>query len=175
MEQVRRKKIRLSGSVYEAGWYFVTICTQNRENFLSTIKTNVGADDSVRPCGASAGCSVSLTEIGEVVEQCLRLINDQEEGVRLDKYVIMPNHVHAIIELEGRTGGQSRPPLRLQRVMQRFKSISTRQCWKFGRKTIWQRSYFDHVIRNEREYLATWQYIDDNPAQWAEDKYYIAP
>ena len=172
MEQVRRKQIRLPASVYEAGWYFVTICTKDRENLLSVIKQNVGADDSVRPYGASAGFHVSLTEIGKIVEECLVLLNNENEGIRLDKYVIMPNHVHAVIQLEGSTGGQSRPPL--QRVMQRFKSITTRRCWVLGRNVIWQRSFYDHVIRNEQEYLRVWQYIDDNPANWAEDEYYTA-
>ena len=171
MEQGRRKQIRLPGSVYAAGWYFVTICTKDRENLLSVIKQNVGADDSVRPYGASAGFRVSLTEIGKIVEDCLMSLNNENEGIRLDKYVIMPNHVHAIIQLEGSTGGQGRPPL--QRVIQRFKSITTRRCWSFGRTVIWQRSFYDRVIRNEREYLQIWQYIDDNPAAWAEDEYYI--
>ena len=62
----------------------------------------------------------------------------------------MPNHVHVIVCLEAEKGGQSRPPL--QRVM--------------------KRSYYDHVIRNEADYLRAWQYIDDNPAHWAEDEYY---
>lgn len=173
MEQVRRKQIRLPGSVYDAGWYFVTICTKNRENLLSVIKQNVGADDSVRPYDASAGFRVCLTEIGKIIEECLLLLNKEHEGVRLDKYVIMPNHLHVVIELEGSAGGQSRPPL--QRVIQRFKSITTRRCWPLGRTVIWQRSFYDHVIRNEQEYLRVWQYIDDNPANWAEDEYYTTP
>ena len=73
--------------------------------------------------------------------------------------------------LDGGTGGQSRPPL--QRVVQRFKSITTRKCWVLGHKTLWQRSFYDHVIRNEAEYRRIWQYIDDNPAGWAEDEYYV--
>ena len=172
MEQVRRKQIRLPGSVYEAGWYFVTVCTKDREELLSVIKQNVGADDSVRPYGTSAEVSICLTEIGKIVEECLLLLNSKQEGIYLDKYVIMPNHIHAVVQLEGGVGGQSRPPL--QRVMQRFKSVTTRRCWPLGCNVIWQRSFYDHVIRNEQEYLQIWQYIDDNPAHWAEDEYYAA-
>ena len=67
-------------------------------------------------------------------------------------------------------GGQSRPPL--QRLMQRFKSITTRRAWDMGYTKLWQRSYYDHAIRNDADYLRTWQYIHDNPARWAEDEYY---
>ena len=171
-ETVRRKQIRLSGSEYEAGWYFVTICTENRKSILAKMTPIVvGADDSVRPCGALRGFKKSLTKIGAIVEECLQRLDNDEDGVCVDKYVIMPNHIHAIICLDGDEGGQSRPPL--QRVMQRFKSITTRRCWNMGLKTLWQRSYYDHVIRNEQDYLRIWQYIDDNPAGWAEDEYYL--
>ena len=151
----------------------MTVCTKNRESLLSVIHQNVGADDSVRPYGTSTGFHVAPTEIGKIVEECLLLLNNQEEGIVVDKYVIMPNHIHAVIMLEGGTGGQSRPPL--QRVMQRFKSITTRRCWPLGLSSLWQRSFYDHVIRNEAEYLRVWEYIDENPAQWAEDEYYTAP
>lgn len=89
----------------------------------------------------------------------------------MNKYVIMPNHVHAIVCIDATRGGQSRPPL--QKMMQKFKSMSTRRVWNMGYTKLWQRSYFDHVIRNEADYLRIWQYIDDNPAHWAEDEYYI--
>lgn len=113
---------------------------------------------------------MSLTTVGAIVAECLERINDENAGVCVDKYVIMPNHIHAIICLDGGKGGQSRPPL--QRVMQRFKSITTRKCWDMGIKSLWQRSYYDHVIRNEQDYLRIWQYIDDNPFRWLEDEYY---
>ena len=171
MEQVRRKTIRLPGSEYEAGWYFVTICTVNRENLLANVKCVVGADDSVRPCDAFREYIAVPTSVGVLVQECLERLTNQDDGVFVDKYVIMPNHIHAVICLDGGTGGQSRPPL--QRIVQRFKSITTRKCWALGHKTLWQRSFYDHVIRNEAEYRRIWQYIDDNPAGWAEDEYYV--
>ena len=172
MDQVRRKRIRLPASNYEAGWYFVTICTDHRTNFLANVTPTVGADDSVRPCVALEGYISRLTPIGLAVRECLERLTDTAHGIVIDKYIIMPNHVHAIICLSAGTGGQSRPPL--QGVIQRFKSISTRQGWKHGVKILWQRSFFDHVIRCEEEYRRIWQYIDDNPAKWAEDEYYSA-
>ena len=172
MEKMRRKTIRLPASEYETGWYFVTVCTENRRNLLAKIQPNVGADDSVRPCAVLQGYAPQLTQIGAIVKECLERTADSEQGIRIEKYVIMPNHIHAIICLDEQTGGQSRPPL--QRVLQRFKSISTRRCWEYGIKILWQRSFYDHVIRNKDEYLQIWQYIDNNPAKWAEDEYYYA-
>lgn len=111
MSEVRRKKIRLPGSVYETGWYFVTICTKDRREILSVIRPTVGADDSVRPCGVSPGFEMSLTPLGGMVQKCLEHLRNEEVGVLIDKYVIMPNHLHVIICLEKGEGGQSRPPL----------------------------------------------------------------
>ena len=171
MEQVRRKRIRLSASNYEAGWYFITICTENRENLLANISPIVGADDSVRPCAIFQQSIPELTPVGQITKNCLEQVSDAENGIRIDKYVIMPNHIHIIICLDEKMGGQSRPPL--QRIVQRFKSITTRLCWKTGLQTLWQRSFYDHIIRNEQEYLRIWQYIDENPAKWTEDEYYV--
>ena len=165
MGEVRRKKIRLPASAYEHGWYFVTICTQARMKVLAQIRpVSVGADDSVRPCG------VLLTPLGSIVRECLERLSDDAAGISVDKYVTMPNHIHVIICIDGEKGGQSRPPL--QRLMQRFKSITTRRAWNMGYTKLWQRSYYDHAIRNDADYLRTWQYIHDNPARWAEDEYY---
>ena len=148
----------------------MTICTKDRQCFLAEIQPTVGADDSVRPYGASAPYTYHLTPMGAIIRDCMEQLDNADEGVSVEKYVIMPNHVHALIYIEGDGGGQSRPPL--QRVVQRFKSITTRRCWEMDVKTIWQRSFYDHVIRNERDYLRAWQYIDDNPARWAEDEYF---
>ena len=113
MDQVRRKRIRLPASNYEAGWYFVTICTDHRTNFLANVTPTVGADDSVRPCVALEGYTSRLTPIGLAVRECLERLTDAVHGVVVDKYIIMPNHVHAIICLSAGTGGQSRPPLQI--------------------------------------------------------------
>ena len=115
-------------------------------------------------------CGVLLTPLGSIVRECLERLSDDAAGISVDKYVIMPNHIHVIICIDGEKGGQSRPPL--QRLMQRFKSITTRRAWNMGYTKLWQRSYYDHAIRNDADYLRTWQYIHDNPARWAEDEYY---
>ena len=67
-------------------------------------------------------------------------------------------------------GGQSRPPL--QKIVQGFKSVTTRLCFPLGYKTIWQRNYYEHVIRNETDYKTKLEYIDTNPIIWQNDEYY---
>ena len=88
MDQVWRKTIRLPAQSYDAGWYFVTICTENRKNILAKIEPIVGADDSVRPCVALQGYAPVLTQAGVKVKTCLERLNDEEQGIRVDSYVI---------------------------------------------------------------------------------------
>ena len=127
--------------------------------------TNVGADDSVRPTVPTI-----LTPIGKIVEECILSLSLHNNGIRLDKYVIMPNHIHLLLRFVPAEGGQSRPPL--QKVMQSLKSVTTRKCWEFGISKLWQRSFYDHVIRNETDYLKIWQYIEENPLRWSEDVFF---
>ncbi len=151
MEYPKRKSARLKDYDYsQNGCYFVTICTHNRQCLFGEI---VGADDSVRP-------NIKLTQIGKIIDHCLSNIDNMYDNVKIDKYVIMPDHIHSIIRIDD-TGGQSRPPL--PKIVQGFKSITTRMCFKFGYSKIWQRSYYDHIIRDENDYLEVWKYIDDNP------------
>ena len=130
MEQMRRRSPRLPAFTYGAGWYFVTICTENREKCLAMIAPFVGADDSVRPCATSEMFEYKLMPLGEMVKECLERLEDRDGGVMVDEYVIMPNHIHVVIRLNEGTGGQSRPPL--QRLIQRAKKtlakIVLRSC-----------------------------------------------
>ena len=109
---------------------------------------------------------VALTDIGLKVEQAIVYIDRAYPGIRVEKYVIMPNHVHLLVRVEAREGGRGGPPL--QQIIGRMKSYTTHQ---FG-DMLWQRSFYDHVIRCERDYLEIWRYIDENPAKWAEDRFY---
>ena len=125
----------------------------------------VAADDSVRPTVPTV-----LTPIGKIVEDCILSLPLHNDGIRLDKYVVMPNHIHLLLRFVPAEGGQSRPPL--QKVMQSLKSVTTRKCWEFGISKLWQRSFYDHVIRNETDYLKIWQYIEENPLRWSEDVFF---
>ena len=153
-----RKKLRLEGYDYNtAGAYFVTVCTADRKPLLCTIP-RVGADDHIGP-------SVQLTEIGAVVDKYIRMIPG------IDQYVIMPNHVHMIIFIpqEGTVKTPSLPQGNIQTRIRTWKTLISKEV---GR-AVWQRSYYDHVIRNERDYVEKAQYILNNPAKWCEDQYYL--
>ena len=82
----------------------------------------------------------------------------------------MPNHVHLIVAIEPAADGGVRAPrpTTLSDIVRSIKAMVTRELGY----SIWQTSFYDHVIRNETDYLRIWQYIDNNPAHWAEDEYY---
>ena len=110
-----------------------------------------------------------LLPIGEIVNREIGRLSQSFE-LSVDKYVIMPNHVHMILFLHGE-GTEST----LSDVLCSLKSRSTKLANKMegqaGRK-IWQRSFHDHIIRNENDYLKIWQYIDENPMKWELDCFY---
>ena len=156
-----RKHPRLKDFDYSHGWYFVTICTAGKERILGRVC--VGRGDHTPPC-------VELSATGRVVEKYIHGINAAYQNAITDKYVIMPNHVHLIVAIEPAAGGGvwSPRPTNLMTVIRSFKTMVTKELGY----SIWQTSYYDHVIRSEADYLRIWQYIDENPACWAEDEYY---
>lgn len=156
-ELPKRKQNRLQNFDYNTnGAYFITICTHNKECILSNI---VGE-------GLCALPKINLNPIGEEIEKSINYINDYYDNIKIVKHIIMPNHIHLLIEINNQTGGHGDPPL--QSIIGQLKSYTTN---KYG-KQLWQRSYYDHIIRNEEDYLNVWEYINNNPAKWTEDKYY---
>jgi len=165
-----RKHPRLKGYDYsQNGVYFVTICTKNREYMLCEIigyngKTweYVGRDDLGAP-------SFRLTEYGKVAERYVGTISCTYTNISVEKYVIMPNHVHFLLLINASEHGapESSCPT-VSQIIGAWKRLINHDC---GRN-LWQPSYYEHIIRDESDYLHHWQYIDDNPAKWAEDKYY---
>lgn len=135
----------------------MTVCTQNRVNILSEI---VGDDAHIVPI-------VKLTEFGMVVQKYIHGI------VGIDKYVIMPNHIHLIIIIPGHENGTmwASSPTTKQSISQIIKSFKTLVTKQIG-YSIWQRSFHDHIIRDETEYRKIWEYIDTNPQKWEEDCFY---
>ena len=153
----QRKSPRLKDFDYSTnGKYFVTVCTHEKKKLLSSIEY-VGE-------GLCALPQIKLTEIGKIVEESIRFTGENTEGVVIEKYIIMPNHIHLLIELTA--GGRGNPPL--QDVIGRIKSYTT---YRYGGK-LWQRSYHDHIIRSESDYLKIWTYIDSNHQKWEKDVFY---
>lgn len=153
-----RKPLRLKGYDYSlGGYYFVTVCTKDRIPCLRR-----GAHCAPEPLPP-------LTAVGRIAEQAVLQISTHYPGVTVDKYVVMPNHVHILLVLPPDDGRALRAPT-LSRIVRAWKETVTKT---FG-KAIWQKSFYDHIIRDETDYLRIWDYIDTNPAKWAEDTYYIA-
>ena len=94
----------------------------------------------------------------------MRQIEQVHMGVHLDKYVIMPNHIHMLIRLDGQASAT------IPRIVQGFKRMTNKEIGQ----SVWQESFYDVVIRNDVMYQCEWNYIDGNPDKWMEDRLYIA-
>ena len=176
MELPKRKPNRLSYYNYSTpGAYFITLCVKDKKCLLGRI-VGGGTFDAPQLCPSKAG----------IVAERYILSGNRIPGISVDKYVIMPNHIHLILIVEercggtsrapsptGAEGGTSRAPSPTNQAIPHFVSTYKRFCNKDLGENIFQRSYHDHVIRNERDYLRIWQYIDTNPAKWQEDCFYI--
>ena len=109
-----------------------------------------------------------LNPLGSIVSDMILQIENHYSGVVVDKYVVMPNHVHMIIVIQ-----QENDCKGLDKIVGLFKSGVTREIRKNNPEMkVWQRSFHDHVIRNEAGYLKIWEYIDNNPKKWELDCFY---
>jgi len=156
-EFTNRKQNRLNGYDYsQNGKYFITICAKDRREVFSII--NVGA----------ASCRPINTKIGDIVENEIIVLSHLYVGTIVEYYVIMPNHIHIILSINRYNDGrQDAAPTVSNMVNQWKRAISI----KIG-YSIWQKSFYDHVIRNEKEYLEIIEYIANNPMKWMDDRYY---
>lgn len=156
-----RKPLRLKEWDYSgAGYYFVTVCTKDKRCLLS----NVGRGFPDAP-------EVELTEYGKLVKESLAFLDSHSENVKVDKYIIMPNHIHLILQVGG--SGASGKPRPTEASIPKFMSSLKRFTNRKAGQDLWQTSYYDHIIRDDSDYHRIWQYIDTNPAKWREDEYYI--
>jgi putative transposase len=196
-----RRSIRLKGYDYsQAGLYFVTICTRNREYLFGNTRDG----------------EMILNDMGKIADECWLEIPTHFPDAILHEYIVMPNHVHGIIELTQNnittsgaqnTGGNSQPPPtpadcvvgaenflplppppprqqqhnKFQKMIPRsigsivkgFKIGVTKWCRNnTDIENIWQRNYHEHIIRNEKSYLTISHYIANNPAKWKDDTFY---
>ena len=175
----KRKRLRIKDFDYSSqNYYFVTICTDKRTCIFGDID--------------------SLNYIGKIVDIELQKVSEHFPNVKIDKYVVMPNHIHAIIVIgcEERTVGnglghsktkgseehqtvgngldRSEKTPTLSQIIGLYKSGVSRQVHNiYPDLMVWQKSFYDHIIRNEKEYQEIWKYIDENPLQWVNDEYYV--
>jgi putative transposase len=174
-----RSSRRLKGYDYsQAGAYFITVCTCNRGCLLGEI-----ADRAMR-----------LNDAGRMMQDVWDDIPTHYAGIDTDAFIIMPNHIHAVVVIVGATPcgrpdsnneGQAQGPapmgnktLSLADVVHRFKTMTTKRYtngvkqngWPAFPGRLWQRNYYEHVIRDEDDLNRIRQYVMDNPACWAEDE-----
>ena len=142
----QRKNPRISHFDYaNPNYYFITICTWEKSCIF--------------------GSQAKPSAFGQIASACLSNISEHFPNVTVDKWVVMPNHIQAIIILHGGTN--------LSSVVGQFKSAVTKQIHlQDPDLTVWQTSYRDHIIRNEADYQRIWTYIDNNPQKWAQDCFY---
>jgi putative transposase len=156
-----RRSIRLKGFDYSrSAIYFVTICVQNRECLFGTIPQN--------------GNSVSLNDAGKMVSAEWLALPSRFSSVILDEFVVMPNHFHGIIYIPPDSPVDN---LTLGRIIGAFKSIVNNNYitgvkdrgWTPFAKRLWQRNYYEHIVRDDSALQKIQQYIRDNPLTWQID------
>lgn len=147
-----RKNLRLTGYDYtQSGCYFVTICTREKRCILSDI----------HPGDEVSRAQVRLTRLGQIVAE---RIGEEAEGfgIHVLAAVVMPNHIHLLLESDG-----TKP------LGQYVGAVKSRTAYYWRQEaptvvteTLWQRGYYDHVIRNQQDLMEKWKYIDENPDKW---------
>lgn len=172
--ETRRRSTRLGGYDYrQSGIYFVTICTYHKAKLF----------------GAIVDGDMAYSSLGKVVTEEWQHVAQARSNVHLDQYVVMPNHLHGILIIEDMCGSgaaQQHPAGcasskgasagSLGAIISQFKAAVSRRAWSglISRdQKIWQRNYYDHIVRNEESFNDIRRYIVENPARWAEDSLYI--
>ena len=160
-----RRSIRLRGYDYSSdGAYFVTICTQNKLCLLGNVING----------------EMAINETGKITEQCWLQIPIHFPIAKLNAFIIMPNHLHGIIELcddQNIVEANNYSPIRARGTSLTIGSIV--RGFKIGvtkliGRSIWQRSYYEHIIRDDEDYYHIEEYIRNNPINWQNDKLYNA-
>ncbi len=145
-ELQKRKQLRLESYNYNSnGCYFVTICTKDKKPILSKI---VGDDAHIVP------------KSGKIVDKYINHINMVYNNISVENYIIMPNHIHLLIFIDEYKNGTmwASSPTKLGTVVRSLKTMVTKEIGY----SIWQRSYYDEIIRDEKHFQSVWNYIEFN-------------
>lgn len=169
-----RHSIRMKSYDYASeGAYFVTVCTQHRERLLGDVVNG----------------EIELNDVGKMVLKWWNKLPSKFSNTKNDQFVVMPNHIHGIIWIVGadpcvcpknghHEGAHTGAPL--HRMVQWLKTMTSNEYflgvkqerWPYVPKKLWQRNYYERIIRNDRELVQTQQYILDNPQNWELDPEY---
>ncbi|MBO5884087.1 MAG: transposase [Clostridia bacterium] len=155
----QRKKNRLDCYDYStAGAYFITVCTKERQNyFWNSVGATIGRPQDVE-----------LSPYGKIVDDAINNISNIYPSISVEQYVIMSDHVHLLLLIHADDCGRPMVAPTISRVVQQLKGYVTKRLGA----SIWQKLFFDHVIRNEQDYEEHVRYIFENPLRWHYDKLY---
>lgn len=157
----QRKALRLAGYDYHAeAYYYITLCAQGRSCFFGEISNG----------------KVLLNEAGKMVQKVLINVPVRFQNVNLDCFVVMPNHIHAIVVISGTAQGPS--PTSLSDIIKDLKTYTTwlyianihQKKWPAFEKKLWQRGFYEHIIRDEDSLKRIKNYIVENPLKWELDQ-----
>ena len=169
-----RRSIRLKGYDYsQAGLYFITICCNRKGNPLWL------------PFGKIENKEMILNDAGKMIETEWVALITRFQNIELHEYIVMPNHFHGILQIIGGTAGATTrvaPTKTIGDMMDAFKSITTVEYirgvktlgWQRFDGKLWQRNYYENIIRDEQAYQNISSYILNNPAKWNEDKFFTS-
>lgn len=152
MEYPQRKTTRIPGYDYSTqNYYFVTICTHEKKKLF--------------------GNPNNLNSLGAIAAKYMEQIPLHYPDIQVEKYVIMPNHVHAILILG--IGAEKKKLPNLTSVVGGYKSAVSKNIRPWIQEgPVWQRSFHDHIIRNQNEFEKIWLYIEGNPFKWEDDCFF---
>jgi REP element-mobilizing transposase RayT len=143
-----RKEIRLKYYNYsQENMYFITICVKDRLEILGKIE-----EDN----------HIKLTKEGNIVKQNIYRLEEIYKNIIVDEYIVMPNHLHILILINYKDG------ITISKIIKHLKTNISREI----KYSIWQKSFYEHIIRNEKEYLKIKEYIKNNVINWRTDKYF---
>lgn len=152
-----RQSIRLAGFDYsQEGSYFITICTHNRKSLFGEIFKE----------------QMVMNQVGDIVYQEWLKIPNRFQGIQLGSFVVMPNHIHGIISILKSIPGQ-----KVGKIIGAYKSLSANGYIQLMKKNVmpveklWQRNFFEHIIRDDEDYSRIIDYINNNPENWENDQY----
>ena len=148
MELPKRKATRIPNYDYASrNYYFITVCTHEKKCIF--------------------GKAGKPNKYGKIAEECLQRISAIFPGVYVDKYVVMPNHIHGIIVIDTEKASS------LTHIVGQYKMTVTKKIHQEDpNQNVWQRSFYDHIIRNQADYERIWLYIHGNPQKWDSDCYF---
>ena len=170
----RRRSLRLRGYDYSSqGAYFITICTYQRDCLFGKVENG----------------KMQLSSSGQIAEDCWKQVPMHSPNIELSEFIVMPNHLHGIVVVQhtttwhrldassAATFGKMMKPNALSTIVRSFKSATTRNInilrGAFG-IPVWQRNYYDHIIRDAITYQRIEHYIRNNPSSWQQDQLHPA-